>query len=46
MLLEAFLVFWLLELLVVLGVIAWYYYEPQVKSKPIHDPWGFWRQDL
>ena len=42
MLFEAFLVFWLLELLVVIAVVAWYYYEPRPKSRPIYDPWGFW----
>lgn len=44
MLLEAFLVFWLLELLVIVSVIAWYYYEPKEKSKVVYDPWGFWSQ--
>ena len=42
MLFEAFLVFWLLELLVILGVVAWYYYQPEPKPKKIYDPWGFW----
>lgn len=43
MLFEAFLVFWLLEFLVILCVIAYYYYEPKPQTKKVYDPWGFWK---
>ena len=42
MLFEAFLVFWMLEILVLALVAVWYYYEPKQQEKKIWDPWGFW----
>lgn len=42
MLFESFLVFYLLEILVLVSVAVWYYYEPKKPIKKIHDPWGFW----
>lgn len=43
MLFEAFMVFYLLECLVLIAVAVWYYYEPKPLEKRIHDPWGFWK---
>jgi hypothetical protein len=43
MLFEAFLIFWLLELLVLISVGMYYFYEPKEKQKKIYDPWGFWK---
>lgn len=40
MLLEAFLVFWLLEVLVLISVAVWYFHEPVKPEKKIWDPWG------
>lgn len=42
MLFESFLVFYLLEILVLVSVAVWYYHEPKKPTKKIHDPWGFW----
>jgi hypothetical protein len=42
MLFEAFLVFWMLEFLVILAVIAYWYHEPKPLKKKIYDPWNFW----
>ena len=39
MLFEAFLVFYMLEVLVLVSVAVWYYYEPKVQEKKIWDPW-------
>jgi len=44
MLFESFLVFYMLEVLVLVSVAVWYYYEPKVKEKKIWDPWGFWKE--
>jgi len=44
MLLEAFLVFYLLEILVLVSVAAWYLYEPKKPEKKIYNPWGFWKE--
>jgi len=44
MLFEAFLVFWMLEILVLVSVAVWYYYEPVEKEKKIWDPWGIWKE--
>jgi cbb3-type cytochrome oxidase subunit 3 len=44
MLFEAFLVFWMLEILVLVSVAVWYYYEPAEKEKKIWDPWGIWKE--
>ena len=44
MLFEAFLVFWMLEVLVLTSVAVWYYYEPVQKEKKIWDPWGIWKE--
>lgn len=40
---EAFMVFYLLEVLVLTSVAVWYYKEPKSVEKKIHDPWGFWK---
>jgi hypothetical protein len=45
MLFEAFLVFWLIELLVIISVIAYWYYEPKKENKKIYNPWGFWGEE-
>jgi hypothetical protein len=45
MLFEAFLVFYLLECLVLVSVAAWYFYEPKKQEKKVYDPWGFWKGD-
>lgn len=44
MLFEAFLVFWLLEVLVLVSVAVWYFYEPKQQEKKIWDPWGIWKE--
>ncbi len=43
MLFEAFMVFYLLEILVLTSVAVWFYYEPKKKKKKIYDPWGIWK---
>lgn len=43
LLFESFLVFYLLEVIVLISVVAWYFYEPKPKEKKIHDPWGFFK---
>ena len=40
MMFEAFMVFYLLECLVLISVAVWYYREPKIKSKKIWNPWG------
>ena len=41
MMFEAFMVFYLLECLVLVSVAIWYYKEPKIKSKKkIWNPWG------
>lgn len=40
---EAFMVFYLIECVVLVSAAAYYLYEPRVKEKKIYDPWGFWR---
>ena len=40
MMFEAFIVFYLLECLVLVSVAVWYYREPKIKSKKIWTPWG------
>ena len=40
MMFEAFMVFYLLECLVLVSVAVWYYREPKIKSKKIWNPWG------
>jgi hypothetical protein len=44
MLFEAFLVFYMLEVLLLISVAVWYYHEPKVQKKKIYDPWGFWKE--
>ena len=43
LLFESFLVFYMLECLVLVSVAIWYYHEPKVKPKKIWDPWGVWK---
>lgn len=45
MLFEAFLVFYLLECMVLISVAVWYFHQPKKIEKKIHDPWGFWKQE-
>jgi hypothetical protein len=40
MLFEAFMVFYLLECLVLVAVALWYYREPSKQQKKIWNPWG------
>jgi len=41
---EAFVVFYLLECMVLLAWYMLYVYErPTPQLKKIHDPWGFWK---
>jgi hypothetical protein len=40
MMFEAFMVFYLLECLVLVSVTVWYYHEPKHKPKKIWNPWG------
>lgn len=43
MLFEAFLVFYLLEILVLTLAYFTYYHEPKKQQRKIYDPWGFWK---
>jgi len=43
MLFEAFMVFYLLEVLVLVSVAVWYFYQPKKQEKKIWDPWGIWK---
>ena len=43
MLFESFMIFYLLEILVLVSVAIWYYKEPKTIEKKIHDPWGFFK---
>jgi hypothetical protein len=45
MLFEAFMVFYLIECLVLISVAVWYFYEPKKIAKKIYDPWGFWGKE-
>lgn len=45
MLLEAFFVFYLLEILVLTIWFILYYREPKQKEKKIYNPWGFWDKE-
>jgi hypothetical protein len=45
MLFEAFLVFYLLELLVLITAFVYLYYEPKKEKKKIYNPWGFWEEE-
>jgi len=45
LLFEAFMIFYLLETLVLISVAVWYYHEPKTEQKKIHDPWGFWKEE-
>jgi len=44
MLFEAFLIFYLIECLVLVSVAVWYYREPKQIEKKVWDPWGIWRE--
>ena len=44
MLFEAFLIFYMLEILVLVSVAVWDYHEPKPKEKKIWDPWGVWKE--
>jgi len=41
---ESFLIFYMLEILVLASVAVWYYYEPKQPEKKIWDPWGIWKE--
>ncbi len=43
MIFESFLIFYLIEVLVLVSVAVWYYKEPKQKQKKIYDPWGIWK---
>lgn len=40
MLFEAFMVFYLLEVLLLVSVAVWYYKQPKKQEKKIYNPWG------
>lgn len=40
---EAFLIFWLIEILVLFLFFIFFVYEPKKETKKIYDPWGFWK---
>jgi hypothetical protein len=40
MMFEAFMVFYLLECLVLISVAVWYYHVPKTTPKKIWNPWG------
>jgi len=44
MLFEAFLVFYLLEILVIACAVIYHYHEPKQQQRKIYDPWGFWKE--
>lgn len=41
---ESFMVFYLLECLVLISAAVYYYHEPKTHSKKIWDPWGFFKE--
>ena len=43
LLFESFMVFYLIELVVLSLVIFWYYKEPKKQEHKVWDPWGFWK---
>ncbi len=45
MLFEAFLVFYLLEILVLISGYFYLTYEPKKEKKKVYDPWGFWGKE-
>ena len=44
LLFESFLVFYLIEVVVLTSIVIWYFYEPKKQEKKIWDPWGIWKQ--
>jgi hypothetical protein len=45
MLFESFLVFYLLECLVLMTAYMLYFKEPKKTEKKIYNPWGFWSEE-
>jgi len=45
MLFEAFMVFYLLEILVLISAFVLYSYKPKKLEKKIYNPWGFWNDE-
>jgi len=43
LLFESFMVFYLLEVLILTAVAVWYYKEPKQVKKRMYDPWNFWK---
>jgi len=41
---ESFMVFYFIEVFVLISVFIWYYKEPKKQEKKIHDPWGIWKE--
>jgi len=44
LLFESFLVFYMLECVVLVSLAVWFYYTPKEKTKKIYNPWGFWEK--
>jgi hypothetical protein len=44
LLFESFLVFYLLECLVLILAAVYYYHEPKTQTKKVWDPWGFFKE--
>jgi hypothetical protein len=42
---ESFLIFYLLECLVLITAYVLYYKEPKKIEKKIYNPWGFWNEE-
>lgn len=45
LLFESFMVFYLIEMVVLALVLNWYYREPKKQEKKVWDPWGFWNKE-
>jgi hypothetical protein len=40
---ESFMIFYFIEVFVLISVFIWYYKEPKKQKTKIHDPWGIWK---
>ena len=45
MIFESFLVFYLLECLILITAYVLYYKEPKKVEKKMYNPWGFWNEE-
>lgn len=45
LLFESFMVFYLIEVLVLVSALFYYYRKPKEQEKKIWDPWGFWNKE-